>query len=169
MAARGKGRGGARGRKRRRGRRRSGVEKRWGMRFGLQIPLPVKAATFPGARRSYAPRAIVAGTVRRRTDWGARRPWLHPKFTSPDLPHLGLGAETGCSSKLLFVLYLTIPKLSSSRKLCLSHLLLLPQALVQATINLSLNYYSESLSLPSTPQPSCQMIFLNIQPSLSFA
>ena len=52
-------------------------------------------------------------------------PWLHPKLTSSNLPHsLGLGAETECSSKLLFVLYLTIPKLSSSRKLCLSHLLL---------------------------------------------
>lgn len=96
---------------------------RWGMRFRLQIPLPVKADTFPGARRARS-QAVVAGTVRRRTDWGARRPWLHPKFTSPDLPHLGLGAETECSSKLLFVLYLTIPKLSSSRKLCLSHLLL---------------------------------------------
>lgn len=54
--------------------------------------------------------------------WGARRPWLHPKFTSPDLPSW-LGAETGVL-QVLFVLYLTIPKLSSSRKLCLSHLLL---------------------------------------------
>ena len=46
----------------------------------------------------------------------------------------------------------TLPLVSSS----------LPQALVQATINLSLDCYSESLSLPSTPNPAAQMSFLKI-------